>query len=229
MLQEIVPGTIWVKRIPLRFYGIEMGTRMTVIRLADGGLFLHSPTRLDAETRAAIDALGPVRFVVAPNKLHHLFLADYVDTYAAARIYAAPGLPEKRPELAFHGVLGDRPESGWAGEIDQAVFRGSIYMDEIVFLHHEERTLIVADLLESFHEDSGPVVRLLARLAGVYRTPGLTRDQRLLVRNRKAARTSIERILSWDFERIILSHGRLIEHGGKEVFGRAFAWLFDNR
>jgi hypothetical protein len=69
--------------------------RITIIRLADGALFLHSPIRLDAPIRMALEELGPIRVIVAPSKAHHLFVADYVKAYPDARLHGAPGLAEK--------------------------------------------------------------------------------------------------------------------------------------
>lgn len=34
---------LWVDQQPLRFVGVEIGTRMTLIRLPTGGLWIHSP------------------------------------------------------------------------------------------------------------------------------------------------------------------------------------------
>ena len=224
-MHELVPDRIFIERIPLRFYGIGMGTRMTVVRLQDNSLFIHSPTTLDEETRARLDAMGPIRFIVAPTKLHHLFVGPYFEAYPDARIFCSPDLEHKRRDLPWHGVLGDEPEPGWAGELDQAIFHGSAFMDEVVFCHRPTGTLIVTDLVENFHDLDGWRERLLARLGGVYRRPGLTRDQRLILLNRRAARASAEKILTWDFERIVLAHGKLIEADGKAVFQDTFKWL----
>lgn len=216
---------IWIKRVPLRFFGLQIGTRMSVIRLRDGGLFVHSPVVATAETRAAVDVLGAVRFVVAPNRLHHLFVGDWFAAYPAARIFCAKELVRKRADLPWHGALDDAPEPEWAAEIDQALFRGNRFMEEAIFLHRRSRTLIVTDLLESAHREDGWLERVAARIGGVYERPGLTHDQRLMVRDRPAARAAARRILAWDFERIVLAHGQLIERDGKSVFRAAMRWL----
>ncbi len=120
-MRELVPGRLWVAEMPLRFHGVEVGTRMSVVRLSDeDGLWLHSPVRLDRDLKEGLDELGRVRFVVCPNRLHHRFAEDYFAAYQEARTYAAPGLPEKRPDLPFHGVLGDDPEPAWAQDLDYA-------------------------------------------------------------------------------------------------------------
>jgi hypothetical protein len=104
---------VWIAEAPLRFYGVPFGTRMTVVRLAGGGLWVHSPLDPVPPLRTEIDALGPVRYVVSPNKLHHLFLGAFHEAYPSAKMFAPPGLQKKRPDLGFNGVLGgpgpDRP------------------------------------------------------------------------------------------------------------------------
>ena len=131
-LRQLAPN-LWVAERPLNLAVGDIGTRMTVIRLADGGLFLHSTVRLDVQTRQALDDLGPVRAVVAPSKVHHFFVGDYVAAYPAARIFGAPGLVEKRRDLTFHHILSDDAPAEWRGEIEQHVFGGAPFMNEVVF------------------------------------------------------------------------------------------------
>lgn len=190
-------------------------------RLSGGGLWLHSPVRLTEELRKDLDRLGAVRFVVAPNKLHHLFVGDYPSAYPEARVYASPGLAEKRPDLPSHGVLGDAPEPGWTEDLDQTVFGGERQLEEVLFFHRASRTLILADLVQSGHPDSP----WLTRLNGTYERPGPPAPVRLGFRDKAAARASLERVLSWDFERIVLAHGRVVETGGKAVFEHAYSFL----
>jgi len=136
-LRELVPDRLWTCQMPLRLFGVELGTRMSVFRLSDegGGLWLHSPIALDRPLREELNALGRVRFVVCPNMGHHMFAGEYFGAYPDASFYAAPGLPEKRPDLPFNAVLGDVPELGWAKDLDQALFRGNQMVREVVFCH----------------------------------------------------------------------------------------------
>jgi len=222
---EFVPGQVWITWIPLRFFGLPMGTRMTAIKLASGGLFIHSPVPPTPEIMDFIAREGPVRFVAAPNRLHHLYVSPFLDAVPGAELWIVKELAKKRSDLTPTGILSDQPEPSWADEIDQCLFRGSFYQEEAVFLHRASRTLIVVDLLESVHRDDPWYYRFFGRLAGTYERPGLTRDQRLAFRDRPAARASAERILSWDFERIVLAHGKLVERDGKRVFAQAMRWL----
>ena len=109
--------------------------------------------------------------------------------------------------------------------MDQMIFRGNAFVEEVVFLHRQSRTLILADLLESAHPDSPPLMRLFGRLFGIYEKLGPPLDMKLLFRDRAAARASLERVLSWDFDRIILAHGYLIETDGKRVLREAYSFI----
>jgi hypothetical protein len=223
-MRELAPE-LWVTERPLRFGGLQVGTRMTVIRLSSGGLFLHSPVRLEPALAAALDTFGRPRFVVAPNRFHHLFAGDYVAAYPACELFVAPGLERKRPDLKIAGVLDDTAHPGWAGEIDQVLIRGVPLMNEVVFLHRATRTLLTSDLVFNIGRESPALTRWGFRLLGGYGRFGTTVIERLLVRDRAAARASLERVLAWDFDRVVLAHGQVLEHGGVEGLRRAYAWL----
>src|SRR5437899_8728691 len=113
---------LWVAERPQKILVAQVETRMTLIKLADGTLFVHSPVHLDEATRAGLDQLGRVRHVVAPNRFHHLYVSDYPKNYPDAKIYGAPGLDTKRRDLHFDAILGDVPPPEWSGQIDQIVF-----------------------------------------------------------------------------------------------------------
>jgi hypothetical protein len=223
-LTPFVDGELWTARAPLRFHGIPMGCRMTVCRLDDGRLLVHSPIAPGA-VKGALDALGEVAFVVAPSFLHHLHAGPFLAAHPGARLYVSPKLVAKRPDLDPAGVLDDAPPEGtWGDTLDQAVVRGSRLIDEVVFLHRSARTLILCDLCECVHADAPWAWRLLGRAAGIYRRHGPPIDMKLSFTDRSALRGFVRRVLDWDFDRIVLSHGNLVERGGKDVFHRAYAF-----
>jgi hypothetical protein len=223
-LRPLAPE-LWVVERPQRFCGLEVGTRMTVIRLADGGLLLHSPVELDAGLRRELDAIGRVRFAVAPNRVHHLYAGRVAEAYPGARLWVAPGLERKRPDLVFDGVLGDDAPAEWKGQLDQVFFRGRPYENEVVFFHRASRTLILCDLAFNFGPRSAAPTRLLMRLLRSYGRFGPSKLDPLLIRDRRAARQSLERILGWDFDRVVVAHGDVLESGGREALREGYAWL----
>jgi hypothetical protein len=216
---------LWVAERPQTFYGLSVGTRMTVIRLSGGRLLLHSPVSLDAALRSELDALGSVRYVVAPNRVHHLYAGDVAKSYPEARLWVGPGLERKRPDLAFVAVLGDEPPEEWRDEVRQVFFRGRPYENEVVFFHPKSRTLVLCDLAFNFGPSAAAPTRLLMKLLRSYGRFGPSKLDPLLIRDRVAARESLERILAWDFDRVVVAHGDVLESGGREALRTGYAWL----
>lgn len=227
MLRKLA-GNLWVVERPQAFYGVEVGTRMTVIRLADQSLLLHSPVVLDAPLRRELDALGTVRFAVAPNRVHHLYAGMVAKSYPQARLWIAPGLAQKRPDLVFVDVLGDLAPAEWRDEVEQVLFRGRPYENEVVFFHRASRTLLICDICFNFGPRTPPLTRFLVRLIGGYGRFGPSKLDPLLIRDRKAARQSLEKILAWDFDRVVVAHGEILETGGHEGLRRGYGWLLDS-
>jgi hypothetical protein len=197
---------------------------MTLVQLASGGLFVHSPGPLDAQTRAFVDGLGPVAAIVAPSLFHHLWAGAWKEAYPGALLFACPGLERKRADLPWDGVLGDDPQPPWRGDLDQVFFGARTMENEVVFFHRESRSLVCCDIIFNLSTHPSWFTRVVATLLA-NRRPGATWLEHLMIRDRKSARAQIDRILAWDFDRIVLSHGELIPSGGHEVFRRAYAWL----
>jgi uncharacterized protein DUF4336 len=221
-------ANIWDHEMPIRFGGIPLWHRMTVIRLTNGGLLVHSPTRLDLASQAQFQKLGPIVAIVAPSWWHDLFLREYLNAYPDARFYGAPTLLRWNRSLPFAEVLGDSEPSLWKGEINQVHVQGiGLFLDEIVFYHRPSRSLIVADLLFNLSEKDAWITRTMGSLViGPFPGCRFARLYRPAVTDRRRMRTAVERILDWDFEQIIVGHGAVVESNGKEVFRTAFRWLF---
>ena len=234
-LKPVAPG-LWLVDGPIVYMAALGGsapftTRMTVARLADGTLWCHSPIAPDAALFAAIDALGPVRHLVSPNKLHYAHIAAWKWRYPDAVAWASPGVRERaasqKIEVSFDADLGDAPEPAWAAELDQLHFRGSRVFEEVVFLHRASSTLILTDLIENFEAARlGTAMRWIARLGGVLDPDGKTPlDMRFTFRDRAAARACLERVMDWRPQRVILAHGRCYMDNAEAELRRAFRWL----
>jgi hypothetical protein len=216
---------IWVVERPQRFLGLEVGTRMTVVRLEDGALWLHSPVALDDGLRSAIESLGTPRFAVAPNRFHHLYVGDWVRAFPGIEVYAAPGLAAKRPDLPVTESLGDEAPEAWRGGIDQCRVRGAEIFNEVAFLHRSSKTLILTDLAFNVGDEGAPAAKWLFRLMGRLGRFGPTFLEKLLIRDRAAAREDFEHILEWDFDRIVVAHGAVLESGGQAALREGYDWL----
>jgi hypothetical protein len=217
---------LWAAVAPLRVpLGFEGGRRMTVVQLRSGGLLVHSPTPLDDRLRAAVDRLGEVRFVVAPSRFHgSLSMRQYQEAYPAAQFYGGPGIARRRREVRFAGELGDCAERGWGGEMDQATVHGQFFR-EVVFLHIPTRTLIVGDCCVGAGPQYSAAFRLWGGVHRRERACGCPVPFRFAVSDRAAMRRSLSRVLSWDFDRVVVGHGEVVEAGGRAAAQDAYAWL----
>jgi hypothetical protein len=226
-LTELVPDQVWLKEHPVRIAGGCLLTRMTVLRSDGGGVFLHSPVAMDDATRAAIERLGPVRAIIAPSNCHHLFVGDAQRAFPSAPTYGAEGIAAKRPDLHLDALIGNDPPALWAGQMDQVVI-GNRIMREVDFLHRASRTLVVTDLIENFRDETPGTNRMLRgviKLLGMWGRPAPAPELRWFTRDRKAAREALEKILAWDFDRIVLAHGEPILREPKAAIRTAWRWL----
>lgn len=203
---------------------IPCPTRMTLVKLHDGSLWLHSPVSCDPELVAAVSALGSVSAIVAPNTLHYTFLADWARAFPAASTYAAPNLNTKIPHVAF-SVLGEQHFDKWRGDIDlHLIALGSF--TEVVFFHRPSRTLIVTDLMQNFEASrvQSALVRLLLMLGGATGPNGRPSIEIRLAAllHRAALRRGVEQMLAWGPTGIILSHGECYQTDGVAEIKRAF-------
>jgi len=226
LLRPFAPGLLVAEGPTVSFLGFPYPTRMAVMALPRG-LFVWSPIALTPALRAEVDALGEVRWLVTPNKLHHLFLSAWKAAYPDALLYAPPGLRRKRKDLAFDADLGDAPDPAWAAEIDQVLVHGSFALTEAVFFHRASGTAIVGDLIQRFPPDWFYGWRgFMMRLSGlVAPDAGAPLDWRTSFLDRTAARAALARILAWPIERVLIAHGESACTDGAAFMRRGFAWL----
>ncbi len=227
MLQPLAPG-IWDLNAPLSVLGMHLGHRMTVVRLADGSLWVHSPVAHDAALAAALAELGPVGHVVAPNAMHDTYLEGWFTAYPQARFHGAKGFSRYRPDLNFTHTLSDHADAAWSGLMDQKVIHGAPRLNEVVFLHRPSRTLILTDLIFNLGPEMPLLSRILLKANGCYDGIACSRLLRTTIKNHAAFRSSLDAVLTWDFDRVVVSHGRNIESDGRTALREAFLFLPTN-
>jgi Domain of unknown function (DUF4336) len=227
MLEEFGPSLYVAEGPTVSFYGFPYSTRMALARLSDGGIWVWSPVALTEELTASVEAIGPVRHIVSPNKIHHLFLQAWHERWPDARLYAPPGLARKKPEIHFDADLLDAPDPAWAEDIDQVIFRGSLAMEEAAFFHRESRTAIIGDLIQRFAQDKvrGWKGRLM-RLDGLVGEHGSTpREWRASFLKRGPARAARQRVLGWNPTRLLIAHGECAQSGATEIIRKSLSWI----
>jgi hypothetical protein len=233
MLRAIAPD-LWVAEKPLKYFGLEVGTRMTIIRLDEEQLIVISPIQIDAPMIDQLNQLGDVSDIIAPNLYHHLFLDQFKQKYPDAKLWATSGLAEKRPDLSIDVCLSDRTiralnglEALQANGFNTLDMKGTAPLNEWVFFHPQSRTLVITDLAFYFDGQSAIAVQVLSRLFGGFQQLRPSFLEKLATKDKEQVQRSVQQILDWDFERVIMAHGSIVEGEGKRQFQLGYEWFLE--
>ncbi|ESA33249.1 methanol glmu [Leptolyngbya sp. Heron Island J] len=228
MLREI-GRDIWVAEQSLRYFGLNIGTRMTVVRLESRELLVISPVQVSDSIFNQLGELGLVKHMIAPNLYHYLFAASFKKIYPNATFWAVPGLEIKKPDLLIDQIIKDSENGPWSGI--EYVFldgfrtlglNGFDSLNECVFFHAASRTLILTDAAFHFDESFPILTQLVTKVIGGYKSLSPSLLEWVATTEKNKLRKSIKQILGWDFERVIMAHGSIIEQNGKEKFKRGY-------
>lgn len=244
IMLRAIDTDLWVAEQPLKYFGLEVGTRMTVIRLSQDQLVLIAPIKLQDDIADQLNQLGNVSDIIAPNLYHHLFLNQCKQRYPNATVWATSGLQDKCPDLLIDKTLSDsrsdtlreHTTKSFNGlEVAQVVgfntldIRGYAPLNEWVFFHAKSRTLIITDLAFHFDRHSSLFAQLVSKVLGGYQQLRPSLLEKIATRDKEQVRQSLQPILAWDFERVIMAHGSIIEQDGKRQFQRGYEWFLDAR
>lgn len=210
-------------KLPLPFT-----TRMTIVRLTNGDLFLHSPIKFQRELANELQRLGNVRHLVSPNQFHYAHIGDWQRAFPEAIAWASPGVRQRararHVNVEFKRELAaDAPEE-WCRDIDQTLFPGG-YFKEFIFFHEASKTLILTDTIINLELDKvAEPWRTATKITGMYHPHGqIFFGMRLpLLLQPRRAKAAFEKVHSWQPRRILLSHGRCFEANADEVIRRIF-------
>ncbi len=225
MLEEITEG-LWHATHDHAPGGVQFRTRSTLARLADGGLWMHSPIPIDDTLAQQIDSLGEVRHIVAPNGWHDGFSGAAKERYPDATLWASPALRNPRTKLAVDAWLGET-EPPWSEELRPLLIEGVPKAEEVVFLHAASGTLIVTDLLFQIRYPVNTLTKMVLWMAGT--NGGKLAQSRLwrtVTKDRAAAGRSVQKMLEWDFDRVVLAHGDfVVGDDARERTREALWWM----
>lgn len=226
-LKEYIKDQIWLLEYPVRFGGMDLFGRTTIIKLVNGELLVHDPCKINEAIRIEIDSLGTVKYIIAPGNFHHLFVTDFQEKYPGAETYLCPGLERKRPDIKFDWILGNKPDLRWQGTLEQALIQGTRFIWEVAFFHRPSKTLILVDLLENigdnYQHKAGLYLQFWWRLIfRMWNNPKAAPEYQMGWGNKKAVKNSLNKILNWNAERIILAHGENIDNNVNSVLRAAW-------
>jgi hypothetical protein len=205
--------------------GLRLFNRMVVIRLRQGDLLVHSPIPLDDGLRAEIEALGAVRHLVAPNLNHHAHVGPWRGAFPDALLYAVPGLADKRPDLNVDVELTDTAPEAWVSELEQVVI-GTFFYRECLLHHAASGSLIMTDTTSRFEGSDHGFSRFVFAVLRLFGDLTLAAPVALsMLRSRRESRAKMDRVLTWDIDRLVPAHGIIIERDARGRLRKRFRWL----
>ncbi len=210
-MDEIDDG-VWTVAAPQTYYGLRVNTRMSVCRLRTGGLALIAPVARSNDLAAAIDTLGPVRAIIAPNLMHHLYVGEWIAAYPDAVSFGPKGLGLKRPDLELNHELGPAFDTALGDDLCRVSLAGIPKLNESLFLHRASGTLMVTDLCFYMPEASG-ITGLFATLTGIKTQARCEPSVRILIEDKSAFRASLEPLRHMDIQHLSMCHHHVISDG----------------
>jgi hypothetical protein len=223
-LQAVVPDVIWVAERPVWFSGVRLRARSAVVRLTDGGLWLHSPPPPTDAICAALDALGPVRWLVVPNCFHHLATPAFAARYPEARVVGPRSALARNPDLRLHQHFEDGGAQA-VPELEALPLAGVPFLDETVFFHRPTGSLIAADLVLSAGPGDHWTWRAAARLTGCYGRIRVPPDVRAKTKASALAAGSLDALLALPLQRLLVAHTEPIEDDPKARLEEAWGFV----
>jgi hypothetical protein len=221
LLTSVAAG-VWTAEAPVRIVGMPLTTTMTVLRLNDG-LLVHSPIPLTDDLRVAVEGLGRVTHLYAPNSMHHTWIGEWGAAYPSARLHAPEALRRKRPDLRIDRVHGAGDEFDSAvEELPISGFR----LAESTLFHRQSQTLVVTDLLHQIGKPAHLWTKIYAGTMGFYDRVAVSSAIRLTAfSDTRAARQSLDLLLRHPIQQIVVGHGTPITSEPVNQLAAAYTWL----
>ena len=212
---------LWLLHYKAPLLGDYLGRNVSVVRLRSGDLVIHSTGPFSPEDVENIKALGRPAFLLDALSKHDTFAKEGRAAFPDLPYYAPAGFSET---VGFPTESLSHPPSAWAGQLDGVHLNGMEGQDEYAFLHRASRTLIVCDLVFHVTTEAPLGARLFATVGivgGRTHDVGMPRPERSSIKDADAFRRSLATLMAWDFDRIIVGHGEVVETGGKALLAEA--------
>ncbi len=210
-LQTIIPGKIWCSQYPVQVGPLKFSSRTTLVKLSSDILWVHSPCPLCKGLVNEITELGEVGYIIAPNLTHNYYYEKFLEAFPKAHGYFAPGTQEKLKTSVNGRELNSTELNPWLPELESVFIAGLPVLNETVWFHDESGSLILTDLLFCFGRENSILIKIAAKILGVYEKLNMSRTMKRSIQDFEAFNTSIAKIQLWDVKRVILAHDQVIE------------------
>ncbi len=232
------PSSPWrrpyIAEYPIRFAGCKFNARMTVLRLSDDTLALHSPCDIDTALKNEIEQLGQVSCIIAPGNYHYLHVAQCKETFPSGQVYVSPGLDKKQPKLMkLDGAKVLHDDDLLDEHLSHIFLSGNRIINEIVFYHSPSKTLVLTDSIEYIGDetpDTNGILRMWWFIMRMWNKPKPAPEYQMgwWCKNKQESRDCMENILKWEFERVIIGHGENITSDDcKDVVRKAWGFVLE--
>jgi hypothetical protein len=206
VFEVVVPDTIWVTERPVWFSGVRLRSRTTVVRLSGDALWIHSPGPPTDEVCAALDRLGEVRWIVVPNRFHHLQTPATAARYPHALVVGPKTAQSRNAHVALTMTTDDPAYLRSTPEFSSIPLKGVPFLDETLFFHAASGSLIAADLLMSACARDHWTWRMAARMGRRYEKNKTPPDVRWNTRANPEVAESLAQVRALPVERILVAH-----------------------
>jgi Domain of unknown function (DUF4336) len=186
---EVQADTIWTFDQVQGIFYVVVPIRMTVVKLADGGLLVYAPVAPTGECLELMNELvlthGDVKYIILPTISgleHKIFVGPFARAFPQAQVWIAPdqwsfpvnlplswlGFPRERTQI----LPTDSSQTPFGDEFDYAIldpiivsrdfanYTGAGQFSEVAFLHRRSRTLLITDSIVSISIEPPPIVQL---------------------------------------------------------------------
>lgn len=203
---------------------VNFGCRMTIIKLQNSDLIIHSPIPITNSMYKEINNFGTVKYIIAPSLLHHSYLNDCSKRYPAATIYGVNGLSKKYPNLTIQRLDVHDTDFAWKDELNHFCLLGMPTVNECVFYHFSTQTLIISDLLFNISNKTG-WSKLFFKLYGIYDKLCSTFLFKSLIITKPLFKQDIDYLKTLPKKNIVLAHGSIITIDADAQFNEALSWV----
>ena len=203
---------IWFARDSYRLFGVDLGTKMTVVRLEDNKLLIYSPIEIKDSLYQQLKELGDPAYIIAPSNLHNLHVEQWHSAFPHSTVYCSQGA-----KVRVGRVLQQGERFPWENQLTSIFIDVMPKVNEWVFIHKASQTLMVCDLLFNVIDPQNPWARQLLKLYGIYNRSAITPLYKLMIKDRRSFDQSLAKLKNCDFDKIIIAHGDNIDSEGHAV------------